>query len=460
MSRTGAIPEASETIVAIATPPGVGAIGLIRVSGARTREVVAPLLRLASGKDVGCAEPRVLHRVRVVDPVTGERIDDGLAVFMPRPRSYTGEDVVEISCHGNPVVLAEVINSLTHAGARLAEPGEFTRRAFLNGRIDLIQAEAVALLIGARTERATRLAARQLEGALSRDVAELREALVDVLAGLEVTLDFPDDAVGISRGVAAERCARIGDRLAEMVAATDRGRLIDQGLAVMLTGAPNVGKSSLLNALLARDRAIVSPAPGTTRDVIEGEIVIDGVCVRLMDGAGLANPSDALEAEGMSRSRRAVEASDLVLVVLDASRPRTEADEAVLRFTADRPRRIVGNKADLPRATDDGRYDCLSSALSAAGVAALREALAGWVRERVAMDADEGGMVASLRVREYLEGARAACGRARDGLTAAVPIEAVLVDLRDVLEALEGAQGSRVDDAILDRIFASFCVGK
>jgi tRNA modification GTPase len=228
----------------------------------------------------------------------------------------------------------------------------------------------------------------------------------------------------------------------------------------MLTGAPNVGKSSLLNALLARDRAIVSPAPGTTRDVIEGEIVIDGVCVRLMDGAGLANPSDALEAEGMSRSRRAVEASDLVLVVLDASRPRTEADEAVLRFTADRPRRIVGNKADLPRATDDGRYDCLSSALSAAGVAALREALAGWVRERVAMDADEGGMVASLRVREYLEGARAACGRARDGLTAAVPIEAVLVDLRDVLEALEGAQGSRVDDAILDRIFASFCVGK
>ena len=460
MSRTDATEAVAETIVAIATPPGVGAIGLIRVSGARAREVVAPLLRLVSGLEVGCAEPRVLHRVRVVDPVTTECIDDGLVAFMPRPRSYTGEDVVEISCHGNPLVLAEVMDHLTRAGARLAEPGEFTRRAFLNGRIDLVQAEAVALLICARTERAARLAARQLGGALSGDVVALRDAIVDILAGLEVTLDFPDDGVGISRAAAAERCAAIADRLGGLVAAADRGRLLDQGLSVMLAGAPNVGKSSLLNGLLGRNRAIVSPTPGTTRDVVEGEMSIDGVRVRVMDGAGLADPQDALEAEGMSRSRRAVEASDLVLVVLDASRPRSDADEAVLRFTADRPRLVVGNKSDLPAATSRLRYDCVSSALSESGVTPLREALATWVRNRVSIDADEGGIVASLRVRERLEGAKAACGRARDGLMAAVPIEAVLIDFRDALDSLEEAHGSRVDDAVLDRIFSTFCVGK
>jgi tRNA modification GTPase len=450
---------ASDTIVAIATPPGVGAVGLIRVSGPDALKVVAPVVQLVSGRPAGCAEPRVLHRVRVVDPATSESIDDGLAVYMPEPRSYTGEDVVEISCHGNPVVLARVVSHLIGAGARLAEPGEFTRRAFLNGRVDLIQAEAVALLIGARTERAAQLAVRQLEGALSDNVRAVRDAMVDMMAGLEVALDFPDDEVGTSRDAAAARCAAVAERLRRLVVATERGRLLEQGVTVMLTGAPNVGKSSLLNMLLERDRAIVSPSPGTTRDVIDGETVVDGVCVRLVDGAGLGEPRDALDAEGMARTRRAIDGSDLVVVVMDGSRPRSDADEAVLRYTADRPRLIVSNKADLPT-TFGGECDCRCSALTEAGVAPLRQALEVWVKEQVSTDAEEGGIVASLRVRERLAGAGAACSRARDGLAAAAPIQAVLIDLRDALVALEDARGPGVDEAILDRIFATFCVGK
>jgi tRNA modification GTPase len=358
------------------------------------------------------------------------------------------------------VVLADVVGHLTHRGARLAEPGEFTRRAFLNRRIDRIQAEAVALLIGARSERAARLAARQIAGTLSVEVRGIREEIVDVIAGLEVALDFPDDEEGLSRRAAAEQCRAIGNRLGRMVAAADRGRLLDQGVTVMLAGAPNVGKSSLLNALLARDRAIVSPTPGTTRDVIEGELIIAGVTVRLRDGAGIGQPQDAIEAEGMSRSRRAVETSDLVVVVLDRSREHSMADEEVLRLTVDRPRLIVGNKADLPAVAAGTGCDCVCSALSEAGVTPLRTRLATWVHERVNADADEGGIVASLRVRERLEAASSAASRAADALDAMVPLEAVLVDLRAAFEALEETQGSRVDEAILERVFASFCVGK
>ena len=450
----------TDTIVAIATPPGAGAIGVVRVSGPLALECVSPLLRAVGGGEIEAARPRALHRVRVVDPQTGTQLDDALVAFMPGPHSYTGEDVVELSCHGSPVLLAEIVSKLVAGRARLAAPGEFTRRAYLNGRLDLIQAEAVALLIGARTERAARLAVRQVDGALSREVCALRELLLDLVAGLEVSLDFPEDTVGWSGEASQVRGKEIAGRLAGLVASARRGRIVDGGLTVMLAGAPNVGKSSLLNALLGRERAIVSPSPGTTRDLVDGEVIIAGVAVRLIDGAGQGMPRDMIDAEGMARSRRATEESDLVLVVLDRSRARAAVDADILQLTAGRPRLVIGSKGDLPAVWTDEDIDCVCSTRGEPGIETLRHLLVGWVEERLAGDAEEGGIVASLRVTGRLEEAKSDLEEAVSGLQRGMPLEAVLIDLRAAHRALDETTGAQPDDAILDRIFATFCVGK
>ena len=460
MSRGTRAASAVDTIVAVATAPGAGAIGVVRVSGPRALPCASPLLCLRDGATLASARPRVLTLARVQDPATGSVMDEALVVVMPAPRSYTGEDVVEISCHGNPVLLAEVVRLVTAQGARLAEPGEFTRRAYLNGRMDLVQAEAVALLIGARTERALELAARQVAGALSAEILALREAVLDLVAGLEVSLDFPEDQVGLSRAAARDRGEGIAARLRSLGERTRRGRAVNQGLSVMIAGVPNVGKSSLLNALLGRGRAIVSPEPGTTRDLLDGSLVLEGVPLLLMDGAGLGLPRDALDFEGMRRSLEAVEFSDLVIVVLDRSRPITGAEREVLRLTATRRRLVVANKTDLSEAWVDAEVDCVCSALTGAGVPEVLGRLGAWAKAQSGDDAEEGGIVASFRVMERLGRSCSALDRAAAGLRSGLPLEVTLVDLREALEALEETVGIHVEDALLDRIFAEFCVGK
>jgi tRNA modification GTPase len=435
---------------------GESAIGVIRVSGPAALAVVAPVLK--SSAPLEDFPSHTLRRVTVVVPATGERVDQALCVVMRAPRSATGEDVVELSCHGSPALLRMVTRWLIAGGARLAEPGEFTRRAFLNGRLDLAQAEAVALLISARTERAVALAARALAGGLSERARALREDLLDLVAGLEVTLDFPEEHAGLDVDKARHVVARLRGAAERWAAAARQGRVVHDGITVALVGPPNAGKSSLLNALLGHERAIVAPTPGTTRDVVEGTIALEGVPVRLLDTAGLDRPRDPVEAEGIRRSRRAIEESDLLLVVLDGS---IEPDARVLAETENCARILVRAKSDLsphPAAACLGEAVAVS-VLTGDGLDALARRLADEVGHRAASLGDEGGIVASLRQMEVLDALARALASAEAALAEA-PLEAALVDLRDALASASDILGIEVGDAVLDRIFSTFCLGK
>ena len=435
---------------------GESAVGIIRVSGADAVAIVAPLLEAAS--PLAAFPSHALRRVGVVDPESGARVDTALCAVMRAPRSYTGEDVVELSCHGSPALLRMILLWLVAGGARLAAPGEFTRRAFLNGRLDLAQAEAVALMIGARTDRAVALAARALAGELSDQIRCLQGRLVDVIAGLEVTLDFPEEGVGHDVGEARIAVAELRKEADRSLESARQGRVVHGGLTVALVGPPNAGKSSLLNALVGQDRAIVSDVPGTTRDVVEGAIVLAGVPVRLLDTAGIETPRDVIEAEGIRRSRRAMDESEILLVVLDRS---VEPDRRMLVGTEGRARVLILAKSDLPahRAAAALTGTQVVSVITGEGMEALRECLTREVERRAGVSGDEGGIVASVRQIELLESLRSQLVAAETGLAEA-PLEAALVDLNGALASAGRILGVDVSSAVLDRIFSSFCLGK
>jgi len=429
---------------------------VIRVSGPDAVAIVGPLLQSA----IPLAEfpAHTLRLVGIVEAKSGERVDEALCAVMRAPRSYTGEDVVELSCHGSPALLRMVTQWIVAGGARLAAPGEFTRRAFLNGRLDLAQAEAVALMIGARTDRAVALAARALAGGLSERARTWRDQIVEVIAGLEVVLDFPDERISHDLEAARAAIARLAADVERWRASARHGRVVHDGITVALVGPPNAGKSSLLNALLGRDRAIVSPVPGTTRDIVEGTIVIAGVPVRLLDTAGLDIPRDAIEAEGIRRSRHAIEESDLLLVVLDASIP---PDPCALVETAGRARVLVRAKSDLlVHPTTLALPDAVEvSTIRDAGVEALLERLAREVDLRAGAAGDEGGIVASLRQLELIDSLAGALAAGETALSDR-PLEAALVDLKHALDHAGAILGVDVGEAVLDRIFSMFCLGK
>jgi tRNA modification GTPase len=431
----------------------------VRLSGPDALLVASALL---VSRDALERQPsHTLRRIALVDRESGAAIDDAMCAVMRAPRSYTGEDVVELSCHGGPALLAMVVTRLCRAGARLAEPGEFTRRAFVNGRLDLARAEAVALLISARTERAVTLAARALEGDLGAQIRLVHETLLDVVAGLEVRLDFPDDGEGCDLDAARGRVARLADELGALVAAARRGRLVYDGVTVALVGPPNAGKSSLLNALLGRDRAIVSPTPGTTRDVVDGTVEIAGVPVRLLDTAGLATPSDAVEAEGMRRTRRALEESDIAVLVIDGSRGRTAEQDALQGALGGRRTIVVRSKADLGQdpAADVGREAVVVSATTGTGLAVLRECLGREVARVIGEGSDEGEVAASLRQIELLEQVAMVLQKGTIALSEQ-PLEVALIELREALRGTAALLGIELGESVLNRIFSTFCVGK
>lgn len=381
-----------------------------------------------------------------------------MVTFFPSPSSYTGEDVAEISAHGSPVVLSSILRRAIDAGARLAEPGEFTLRAFLNGKIDLIQAEAVADLIDAVTPRQARVAFDQLEGTLTAAIGRLESDLFDVIAKLEASLDFPDEGYHfVGAAEARVALASVIDRIEALLAHSARGRLVREGAQVAIVGAPNVGKSSLFNALLNANRAIVTALAGTTRDLLTERAEIGGLSLALIDTAGVRETADVIEQEGVSRTRATLRVADLVLVVLDRSRASTAEDRDLLAETAVQPRVVVLNKSDLPGVITEAGVAI--SARTGAGLDELIAAIANELAAEVSGPRDQPA-VSNVRHTVLLERARAALLCATEALAAEVSEEFPLLDLQDAGQALQEITGRRTSDDLLHHIFAKFCIGK
>ncbi len=436
-----------DTIAAVATAPGTAGIAILRVSGPAAEAILRALFTPAPRESHRLTHGRIVHQ--------GETLDEAMAVLMRAPRSYTREDVVEFHCHGGDTACRRVLDAVLSLGARPAMPGEFTRRAFENGRIDLAQAEAAMRLIGATGEAAARAALRQMDGAVSVKIQAARGRLTAMLAEIAACTDFPDE---IDEAPTADSLIRSADALAaELRAACNarRGRVLETGLSVVLAGKPNVGKSSLLNALLGEDRAIVTAQPGTTRDAVHGHMLLDGVRVNLTDTAGLRDAGGEAESIGIERARRAIAAADLLLIVLDASLPLAPEDAALLAETEGQARLVVLNKSDLPPVLDIA-HDITISARTGEGVDALRARIAAAAAQAHAGDAlltEARHVDAAARAAAALD---AMAGTLRDGL----PVDLAAVDAAEALRALGEITGEDADESVIDAVFRDFCVGK
>jgi len=454
-------------IAAVATPPGAAGLGLIRVSGPAAAEIGRRLFRPARKT---C--PWQSHHLYHGDLVTADGktvLDEVLVALMRRPHSFTGEDVLEISCHGNPLILEAVVEQCLQLGCRPAHPGEFSLRAFLNGRMDLAQAEAVAALISARAARARQIGLAQLKGALGDRLGEIRSLLVDALASRDATIDFSDDVGEEEAPAAPPQIAEAEARIASLIATYRQGRLSTEGISAVITGKPNVGKSSLLNSLAGRKKAIVTDIPGTTRDLITDTLTWDGLCVHLTDTAGIRDPRDIIEKEGIDRVWELLEEADVVIVLLDGSRPLTEEDRLIVEQNQSRADKmlLVVNKSDLPAAwsPDDlpgvvppGSRVLHISAKFGGGLDDLRRTVIDRAGGHDAADGE--GILVSLRHKLALEKALAGLTAALDNFRAGSSPEFAAFELREALDAVDEITGRKIHDDVLARIFSAFCIGK
>lgn len=450
------------TIVAPLTPPGAGAVSILRLSGGRA----FPVARRLTGVDPAGHPPRVLCRCPVLGP-SGEEIDSGLVVYFPAPNSFTGEDVAEIHLHGNPILLEAVAAAACALGARPAEPGEFSRRAFENGKMDLTQAEGLCDLIVARTAASARAALRQMKGGIRDAVAPLRERLLSLRVALEASIDFSDDEIEeLSDMQPRERVFEIQKSLAGFLASYDLGHRLRDGATIAIAGVANVGKSRLLNRLLGEERAIVTDIPGTTRDYLAGEIVLSGIPVRLVDTAGLRDTGDPVEREGVRRSREILAEADLAFFLLDGSRAAHDGDRRAYAEAAARPHFLLLNKCDLPRAESGGDFRGEGirgifpvSAKTGEGTAEL---LAAAGRELVPAGSEsmEEAPMTRLRHAEAVRRAIAALERADKALEEGLSPEFPAADVREAADSLAELTGEIAPEEVLDAIFGSFCIGK
>jgi len=455
-----------DTIAAISTPLGTGGIGVIRISGPQALTIAGKVFRRK-----GDTEPLLSHRFylgEIIRPEDQKALDEVLLVFMRQPKTYTREDVVEIQCHSGALVLQEILQSILRSGARLAEPGEFTKRAFLNGRIDLTQAEAVIDLISSKTRQSLELANRQRSGKLAAEVRQLKEGLLNLLVLLEASVDFPEEEIpDIDPQEILRRLQNTQDRLDVLGNTYQEGKIFREGIATVIVGKPNVGKSSLLNSLLREERAIVTPIPGTTRDVIEEIVNIQGIPLRLMDTAGLRPVQDAIEEEGVRRTQDRLARADLVIWVLDGSEPLSSEDLAILPQVPPQKAVIAINKNDLPqriilenlrRQLPETPFISIS-ALFGLGIDSLKEAIRNLILNGK-VDSSAEVILSNLRHKLAVEEAREALSQALRGLGNNLSWEFITLDLRQAVEALGTILGETAPEDVLDRIFEQFCIGK
>ena len=445
-----------DTIAAIATPLGEGGIGVIRLSGPEAKAVGERLV----GRPL--LSRRLLYG-RVRDPSNGDTVEEVMVVLMQRPHTYTREDVVEISCHGGPVPLQEVLQLCLREGARLANPGEFTLRAFLNGRIDLAQAEAVLDIVKTKTAAGLRLAIQGLGGRLSGSIRDIRTQGMSVLAYLTARIDFPEDEVEKQEEFdPLFTLQQVQDSLGKLLATADAGIVYRLGVRTAIVGRPNVGKSSLLNRLLGEERAIVTPVPGTTRDTVEETANLGGIPFVLVDTAGLRESKEMVEGLGIERSHRALQQADLALLVVDASEPLTPTDRVILAEVGERTTLLVANKSDLPRKADLASLQwspVFVSALTGEGISELQQRMVEPVLKGQVVSSDEA-VVTNPRHKAALEVAQRHLEGAAQSLTQGLPDDFVTIDLHAALNALGEITGETVTEELLDQIFSRFCIGK
>ena len=455
-----------DTIAAISTPLGEGAIAIVRLSGDEALQIANKMYR---GKDLTAVDSHTIHYGRIVEPDTEEMIEEVMVSVMKGPKTFTREDVVEINCHGGLASVNRLLELALYHGARLAEPGEFTKRAFLNGRIDLSQAEAVMDLIRAKTDKAMHVAVRQLDGKLSKLITRLRQQLIETVAHVEVNIDYPeyDDVEEMTLNLLKERIALVSEEITKLLAMARQGKILREGISTAIIGRPNVGKSSLMNALVQENKAIVTDIPGTTRDIIEEYVNVRGVPLKLVDTAGIRETEDLVEKIGVERSRQVLNEADLILLVLNNNDELTDEDRQLLEIVRDMEVIVLINKTDLEATLDheevkrliDGKPVVSTSLIEEAGVDELEQAIADTFFTG-GIEASDLSYVSNARHIQLLNQAKQSLNEANLAIDSEMPLDLIQIDVTRAWELLGEIIGDTVQDSLIDQLFSQFCLGK